>query len=92
MHKTLSRFFVLALMVMAMLLLVSGLAMADAEQIDATPLSGYEVVVSPALNFSDTGYGGWSCPAGKVVLGGGFVGDHAVAVSAPGTPGSVWPH
>jgi hypothetical protein len=54
--------------------------------------AGYEVVNSPALSFSDTGYGGWSCPAGKVVTGGGFEATAPVAVSAPGTPGSVWPH
>lgn len=53
---------------------------------------GYEVVNSPPLVFGDGGYGGWSCPAGKVVLGGGFQGTDPVAVSAPGTPGSVWPH
>jgi hypothetical protein len=58
----------------------------------ADPVSGYEVVSSPALAFGDTGYGGWSCPAGKVVTGGGFKGTKPVAVSAPGTPGSVWPH
>jgi hypothetical protein len=54
--------------------------------------AGYEIVTSPALPFSDSGYGGWSCPAGKVVLGGGFYATDRVAVSAPGTPGSVWPH
>ena len=54
--------------------------------------AGYEVVSSPALAFGDSGYGGWSCPAGKVVLGGGFAGTDPVSVSAPGTPGSVWPH
>jgi hypothetical protein len=53
---------------------------------------GYEIVTSGPLAFSDGGYGGWSCPAGKVVIGGGFVATDAVAVSAPGTPGSVWPH
>jgi hypothetical protein len=42
--------------------------------------------------FGDGGYGGWSCPTGKVVLGGGFDALDTVAVSAPGTPGSVWPH
>jgi hypothetical protein len=33
-----------------------------------------------------------SCPAGTAVLGGGFKATDPVAVSAPGTPGSVWPH
>jgi hypothetical protein len=54
--------------------------------------AGYEIVTSPAMAFGDGGYGGWSCPAGKVVLGGGFHATDRVAVSAPGTPGSVWPH
>jgi hypothetical protein len=54
--------------------------------------AGYEVVKSPPMSFSDGGYGGWSCPAGKVVLGGGFDATGPVSVSAPGTPGSVWPH
>jgi hypothetical protein len=59
---------------------------------DGAPLSGYEIVTSPAMVFSDGGWGGWSVPAGKVVLGGGFYSTGPVAVSAPGTPGSVWPH
>jgi hypothetical protein len=57
---------------------------------DAPP--GYEIENSPPMAFGDGGYGGWSCPAGKVVLGGGFLATDPVAVSAPGTPGSVWPH
>jgi hypothetical protein len=55
-------------------------------------ITGYEVVTSPALGFGDGGYGGWSCPAGKVVLGGGFESTGPVAVSAPGLPGVAWPH
>jgi hypothetical protein len=54
--------------------------------------AGYEIVTSSAMAFGDGGYGGWSCPAGKVVIGGGFEATDRVAVSAPGTPGSVWPH
>jgi len=54
--------------------------------------AGYEVVTSPTLSYSDTGWGGWSVPAGKAVLGGGFHGTFPVAASAPGTPGSVWSH
>lgn len=57
-----------------------------------TPLTGRTVVSSPALSFGDGGWGGWSCPAGKVIVGGGFEATAPVAVSAPGTPGSVWPH
>jgi hypothetical protein len=53
---------------------------------------GYEIVTSPPMAFGDGGYGGWSCPAGKVVLGGGFYATDRVAVSAPGTPNSIWPH
>ncbi|HSP73155.1 MAG TPA: hypothetical protein VLN26_12345, partial [Gaiellaceae bacterium] len=59
---------------------------------EVAPLSGYEVVTSPAMAFGDSGYGGWSCPTGKVVIGGGFKATAPVSVSAPGTPGSVWPH
>ena len=56
------------------------------------PMSGYEVVTSGDMSYGDGGWGGWSCPPGKVVIGGGFVGTNPVAASAPGTPGSVWPH
>ena len=58
----------------------------------ATEPAGYDVVSSSPLVFGDGGYGGWSCPAGTVVLGGGFNATDTVAVSAPGTPGSIWPH
>ena len=61
--------------------------------------AGYGVVTSNLLNYSDGGWAGWSVPAGKVVLGGGFVlsdpfstSAGAAAVSVPGTPDSVWPH
>ncbi len=54
---------------------------------------GYGVVTSNPLNYSDGGWGGWGVPAGKVVLGGGFyLTGGPAAVSAPGIPGSVWPH
>ena len=56
------------------------------------PVSGYEVVISSQLNYGDGGWGGWSCPAGKVILSGGFKATHPVEVSAPATPGSAWPH
>ena len=56
------------------------------------PLDGYEVGTGSPLAYSDTGYGGWSVPAGKAVLGGGWQGTDSVRTSAPGTPGSVWPH
>jgi hypothetical protein len=60
--------------------------------IENAPLADYVVVTSPAMVFGDGGYGGWSCPASTVVIGGGFQATEPVAVSAPGTPGSVWPH
>jgi len=56
------------------------------------PLSGYQVITHGPMAYSDGGWGGWSVPAGKVVLGGGFVATAPVAASAPGTPNSVWPH
>lgn len=58
----------------------------------ASPLAGYEVVNSTAMAFGDTGFGGWSCPAGKIVTGGGFASTRPVATSAPGARNSVWPH
>ena len=58
----------------------------------ATEPAGYDVVSSSPLAFGDGGYGGWSCPVGTAVTGGGFAAIDPVAVSAPGTPGSVWPH
>jgi len=59
-----------------------------------TPVFGaYGVVTSSPLNYSDTGWAGWSVPAGKVVTGGGFqLSAGSASASAPGTPGSVWPH
>jgi len=54
--------------------------------------AGYQIVTSPELSYGDTGWGGWSVPEGKAVLGGGFYAERPVAASAPGTPNSVWPH
>jgi hypothetical protein len=55
--------------------------------------AGYGVAISSLLNYADGGWGGHSVPAGKVVLGGGFhLTGGPAAVSAPGTPNSVWPH
>lgn len=54
--------------------------------------TGYEIVTSSELEFGDGGWGGWSCPAGKVVLGGGFEATGPVQASAPGSPESDWPH
>ena len=54
--------------------------------------TGYGVAVSPVMSFSDGGWGGWSVPQGKVVLGGGFIANNPVSASAPGTPNSIWAH
>jgi hypothetical protein len=55
--------------------------------------AGYGVATSSLLNYGDGGWGGHSVPAGKVVLGGGFyLTGGPAAVSAPGTPNSVWPN
>ena len=49
--------------------------------IENVPLVEYVVVTSPAMAFGDGGDGGWSCPAGTVVIGGGFDATDPVAVS-----------
>ena len=54
-------------------------------------LSGYELIISPVMQFAAGGWAGWSAPAGKVVLGGGVFGVHA-RISSPAFPNSVWPH
>jgi hypothetical protein len=56
------------------------------------PFTGYEIITAGPFAYGDGGWGGWSVPAGKVVLGGGFYATAPVSASAPGTPGSVWPH
>ncbi len=38
----------------------------------ADPLAGYTITKSSTLNYSGTGWGGWSAPAGDVVSGGGY--------------------
>lgn len=54
-------------------------------------------VESGPLEFSSLGWGGWSCPAGYLVFGGGYEGATAeVLVSQPAKPGvgtyPVYPH
>jgi hypothetical protein len=45
-------------------------------------------VSSGPMNFSGTGWGGWSCPAGYTVVGGGYEpAEHYVLVSQPAKPG-----
>jgi hypothetical protein len=56
-----------------------------------SPLTGYEVVKSSALSYSDTGCAGWSIADGRVVTGGGFENQVPVKISKPGTPGLVTP-
>ncbi len=65
---------------------------AGAQGIQGDPgVSGYEFIISPPMYFSDGGWAGWSCPAGKVVLGGGVFGV-ATKISCPAFPNSEWPH
>jgi hypothetical protein len=54
--------------------------------------AGYQIITTSAMSFGDGGWAGWSAPAGKVVLGGGFYATGPVSVSCPATPGTVWPH
>ncbi len=56
-------------------------------------------VESSALSFSSMGWGGWSCPSGTTVVGGGYEpADATVLVSEAAKPGSesglypVYPH
>jgi hypothetical protein len=50
---------------------------------------------SPPLNFSPTGWGGWSCPAGTMVVAGGYEpATHPILVSEaakPGAPSGLYP-
>jgi hypothetical protein len=61
----------------------------------ADPLANYTITKSADLNYSDTGWGGWSAPAGQVVSGGGyqfFTSLASPASSQIADSGSVWPH
>lgn len=53
---------------------------------------GYGIIKQTISGFSPAGWAGWSVPAGKVILGGGYEANGPVAVSAPAGPNSVWPH
>ena len=61
---------------------------------DITTLSGYQVVNTSIMNFSDTGWGGWSI-SGKAVLGAKIIstGDSVsdFSVFRPVGPGTVTP-
>jgi hypothetical protein len=74
-------------------LIMFGMAgMASATPFDITALAGYEVVTTSALNFSDTGWAGWS-KSGKVVLGAKIISDGDTvsdfSVFKPVGPGTV---
>jgi hypothetical protein len=61
----------------------------------ANPLAGYTISTSSQLNYSATGWGGWSATAGNVVSGGGF--QFSTAGASPASSqfadnGSTWPH
>ena len=61
----------------------------------ADPMAGYTISKSSTLNFSGTGWGGWSAPAGQVVSGGGYQFTNTGASPASSQfadNGSAWPH
>lgn len=61
----------------------------------ADPLAGYTITQSSTLNYSGTGWGGWSAPSGDVVSGGGFAFSNTNASAASSQfadGGSSWPH
>ena len=79
-----------ALLMVLILALSAGTALAD---------GGVTRYYSSVLHYSGTGWGGWSCPAGTVVVGGGYTpSDHTVLISEAAKPGSasglypVYPH
>jgi len=43
------------------------------------------------MKYAAGGWAGWSCPEGKVVVGGGVFGVDT-RISCPAFPGSVWGH
>ncbi len=58
-------------------------------------MPGYTITESSQLNYSGTGWGGWSAPAGHVVSGGGFAFSNTGASPASSQfadGASVWPH
>jgi hypothetical protein len=61
----------------------------------ADPLAGYTITESSSLNYSATGWGGWSAPSGNVVSGGGFAFSNTGASAGSSQfadGGSSWPH
>ena len=90
--KGLRKSLILAVLAFLTSLLVCSFNTIPAAAQASSPVPCYEVITSPEMSFSDGGWGGWSVPAGKVVIGGGFYATAPVSASAPGTPDSVWPH
>jgi len=61
----------------------------------ADQMAGYTITESNTLNYSNTGWGGWSAPSGNVVSGGGFAFTETGASAASSQfadGGSIWPH
>ena len=57
--------------------------------------TGYTITKSSTLNYSGTGWGGWSAPAGQFVTGGGYQFATSGAypqVSQIALENSSWPH
>jgi hypothetical protein len=58
-------------------------------------MAGYTITESSSLNYSATGWGGWSAPSGDVVSGGGFAFSNTGASAGSSQfadGGSSWPH
>lgn len=61
----------------------------------ANLMAGYTITESSTLNFSETGWGGWSAPLGNVVSGGGYAFANNAASPASSQfadVGTGWPH
>lgn len=61
----------------------------------ADMMAGYTITESSTLNYSGTGWGGWSAPSGDAVSGGGFAFSNTGASAGSSQfadGGSSWPH
>lgn len=79
---------------MVAMALILGPAVAQADVFDITTLPGYAVATSSIQNYNGAGgWGGWSVPTGKVVLGAKIIsaGDSILdfSVFMPGAPGQT---
>lgn len=88
--KKSKKFFVALAIVVAIAVIAAIPALAD---------DGPIYIESPVMNFSGTGWGGWSCPEGTHILAGGYYpAEHTVLISEAAKPGSesglypVYPH